>query len=168
MLFQILDDKKDCLGIYSEENFYRSPRVDYELLEQHSEGVIAASACLGGVYAGNFWDNCTFDENRKIKCIDEILVTNTSCCEEWDCECRNLLYDCSGKCISKFELSKLEEDICFDGTNTILNLMKDPTRVLEEDADYFVKAIIKFSANALKNTINLNHDLSINTLPSHQ
>ena len=43
-------------------------------------------------------------------------------------------------------------------TNTILNLMKDPTRVLEEDADYFVKAIIKFSANALKNTINLNHD----------
>jgi DNA polymerase-3 subunit alpha len=42
---------------YSEENFYRYPRVDYELLSQHNEGVIAASACLGGVYAGNYWEN---------------------------------------------------------------------------------------------------------------
>ncbi len=42
---------------YSENNFYRYPRMDYELLKQHSEGVIAASACLGGVYAGNYWEN---------------------------------------------------------------------------------------------------------------
>ena len=42
---------------FSEENFYRYPRVDYDLLSQHSEGVIAASACLGGVYAGNYWEN---------------------------------------------------------------------------------------------------------------
>ena len=39
------------------DNFYRYPRVDYDLLSQHSEGVLAASACLGGVYAGNYWDN---------------------------------------------------------------------------------------------------------------
>ena len=40
---------------YREENFYRYPRVDYKMLAEHSEGVIAASACLGGPYAGNYW-----------------------------------------------------------------------------------------------------------------
>ena len=43
-------------------------------------------------------------------------------------------------------------------SNTILNLMNDPTRVLEADADYFVRAMIKFSATALKNVSQLNHD----------
>jgi len=39
------------------DNFYRYPRVDYNLLEKYNEGIIASSACLGGVYAGNYWDN---------------------------------------------------------------------------------------------------------------
>ena len=38
-------------------NYYRYPRVDFELLKKYSHGVIAASACLGGVYAGNYWEN---------------------------------------------------------------------------------------------------------------
>jgi len=38
-------------------NFYRFPRMDYKMLGEHSEGVIATSACLGGVYAGNYWEN---------------------------------------------------------------------------------------------------------------
>jgi DNA polymerase-3 subunit alpha len=42
---------------YREENFYRYPRVDYKMLAEHSEGVIAASACLGGPYAGNYWEH---------------------------------------------------------------------------------------------------------------
>jgi len=42
---------------FSQENFYRFPRIDYALLKKHNEGVIAASACLGGVYAGNYWEN---------------------------------------------------------------------------------------------------------------
>lgn len=42
---------------FKSENFYRYPRLDYDLLADHSEGVIAASACLGGVYAGDYWDN---------------------------------------------------------------------------------------------------------------
>ena len=42
---------------YLPENYYRYPRMDYELLAKYSEGVIAASACLGGVYAGNYWEN---------------------------------------------------------------------------------------------------------------
>lgn len=42
---------------YTEECYYRFPRVDYALLKEHSEGVIAASACLGGLYAGDMWEN---------------------------------------------------------------------------------------------------------------
>ena len=42
---------------YKAENFYRYPRIDYALLKKYNEGIIAASACLGGVYAGNFWEN---------------------------------------------------------------------------------------------------------------
>ena len=42
---------------FSPGNYYRYPRVDYKLLKKYSEGVIAASACLGGVYAGNYWEN---------------------------------------------------------------------------------------------------------------
>jgi DNA polymerase-3 subunit alpha len=42
---------------YREKNYYRYPRIDYELLKEHNSGVIAASACLGGVYAGDFWEN---------------------------------------------------------------------------------------------------------------
>jgi len=44
------------------DNFYRYPRIDYELLEKYNEGVIASSACLGGIYAGNYWDNCIYEE----------------------------------------------------------------------------------------------------------
>lgn len=38
-------------------NFYKMPRIDYEMLEGNSEGIIASSACLGGVYAMNYWEN---------------------------------------------------------------------------------------------------------------
>ena len=44
---------------YQEENYYRYPRMDYDMLSKYSEGVIAASACLGGVYAQDFWASWT-------------------------------------------------------------------------------------------------------------
>ena len=56
---------------YIGDNFYHYPRVDYSLLKKHNEGVIAASACLGGVYATNYWDNrdhgedCVLDAMRE-------------------------------------------------------------------------------------------------------
>jgi len=55
---------------YKPENYYRYPRMDYALLEKYNEGVIAASACLGGVYAGNYWEN---RENAAdvVKAMDE-------------------------------------------------------------------------------------------------
>jgi len=50
-IFKLISDS------YKEENFYRYPRVDYEMLAKYSEGVIASSACLGGIYAGDYWAN---------------------------------------------------------------------------------------------------------------
>jgi len=42
---------------YTPEKFYRFPRIDFSMLKKYSEGVIASSACLGGVYAGCYWEN---------------------------------------------------------------------------------------------------------------
>ena len=38
-------------------NFYRYPRVDFELLEKHNEGLIVSSACMGGVLSKAYWQN---------------------------------------------------------------------------------------------------------------
>ena len=48
---------------YSGEYFFRKPRIDYDLLSEYSDGVIALSACLGGVYAGCYWE--AREEGRK-------------------------------------------------------------------------------------------------------
>ena len=56
---------------FSKENFYRFPRIDYALLTKHNEGVIAASACLGGVYAGNYWENKDNGEDAVIEAMRE-------------------------------------------------------------------------------------------------
>jgi DNA polymerase-3 subunit alpha len=42
---------------YTQDYFYRKPRIDYELLSKYSDGVIGLSACLGGVYAGCYWQH---------------------------------------------------------------------------------------------------------------
>ena len=56
---------------YKPENFYRYPRIDYKLLERYGEGVIAASACLGGVYAGDYWENREEGEEAVMNAIRE-------------------------------------------------------------------------------------------------
>jgi len=40
---------------YSGDYFYRKPRIDWALLKKHQEGVIVATACLGGIAAGSMW-----------------------------------------------------------------------------------------------------------------
>jgi DNA polymerase-3 subunit alpha len=35
---------------FARENFYRYPRIDLEMLRNYSEGIIATSACLGGLF----------------------------------------------------------------------------------------------------------------------
>ena len=56
---------------YSPEYFYRFPRMDYAMLKEHSEGVIAASACMGGVYAGNYWENMEEGEEAVLGAMRE-------------------------------------------------------------------------------------------------
>ena len=56
---------------YVGDNFYRYPRVDYALLKRYNKGVIAASACLGGVYAGNYWENMEEGEEAVLGAMRE-------------------------------------------------------------------------------------------------
>jgi len=55
---------------YKAENFYRYPRIDYALLEKYSDGIIASSACLGGIYAGDYWRASTYDEEGNRTGVD--------------------------------------------------------------------------------------------------
>lgn len=57
---------------YRDENYYRYPRIDYEMLSKYNEGIIAASACLGGIYAGNYWEN---RDNGDEAVLDAMRVT---------------------------------------------------------------------------------------------
>ena len=42
---------------YTPENFYRYPRLDFDTLNKHKEGIIVSSACMGGVFASDYWKN---------------------------------------------------------------------------------------------------------------
>jgi DNA polymerase-3 subunit alpha len=50
-IFKLVSDS------YRGDNFYRFPRMDYEMLKKYNEGVIASSACLGGVLSNDYWSN---------------------------------------------------------------------------------------------------------------
>ena len=50
-IFKIVSDS------HQGDNFYRKPRLDYKILKENGEGIIASSACLGGVYAQDYWNN---------------------------------------------------------------------------------------------------------------
>lgn len=47
---------------YTGDNFYRFPRMDYKLLKQYNEGIIASSACLGSILAQEMWANTGKDD----------------------------------------------------------------------------------------------------------
>jgi len=59
---------------FKSENFYRYPRVDYAMLKEYGEGIIAASACLGGVYAGDYWAGLEYDEEGNRTGVNEEKV----------------------------------------------------------------------------------------------
>ena len=54
---------------YKNENFYRYPRIDYDLLARYSDGIISTSACLGGVYAGDYWNNKDEGEEQTLSAM---------------------------------------------------------------------------------------------------
>ncbi len=56
---------------YTDDYFYRKPRIDYNLLRKYGNGVIAASACLGGVYAGCYWEARDEGHDAIMQCMRE-------------------------------------------------------------------------------------------------
>jgi DNA polymerase-3 subunit alpha len=50
-LFQLVSNS------YQPENFYRYPRMDFEMLDKYNEGLIISSACMSGPLFGDFWRN---------------------------------------------------------------------------------------------------------------
>ena len=56
---------------FKPENFYRFPRIDYAMLREHSEGVIASSACLSGVYSNDYWRNKEAGEEAVLEAMRE-------------------------------------------------------------------------------------------------
>ena len=56
---------------YNGDYFYRKPRIDYALLNKYSSGVICLSACLGGVYAGNYWAHREEGEEAVLQAMRE-------------------------------------------------------------------------------------------------
>jgi DNA polymerase III subunit alpha len=40
---------------FSGDYFYRKPRIDFDMLREHQEGVIVLTACLGGIAAESMW-----------------------------------------------------------------------------------------------------------------
>ncbi len=56
---------------YNGDYFYRKPRIDYNLLSKYNEGVIAMSACLGGVYAGCYWQERENGDEAVMECMRE-------------------------------------------------------------------------------------------------
>ena len=57
---------------YHGDYYYRKPRVDFELLRKYQEGVIAMSACLGGVYAGCYWQKRDEGSEAVLQCMREM------------------------------------------------------------------------------------------------
>ena len=54
---------------YNGDYFYRKPRIDFDLLQKHNEGIIALSACLGGIYAGCYWENREEGSEAVLNCM---------------------------------------------------------------------------------------------------
>ena len=65
-LFKLVSDS------YRDENFYRYPRIDFDMLQKYNEGIIASSACLGGVYAGCYWENREKGEEAVLEAMRDV------------------------------------------------------------------------------------------------
>ena len=60
------------------EGFYYRPRIDRELLEQYSDGLIALSACLKGSVAWNLMQERDAEAREQAGMLSEIFGKGTS------------------------------------------------------------------------------------------
>jgi DNA polymerase-3 subunit alpha len=55
------------------EGFYKKPRVDFEMLRKHSEGLIASTACLAGIPTWCVFHPDADDEDKKMQLLHQEL-----------------------------------------------------------------------------------------------
>ncbi len=58
---------------YRGDNFYRFPRIDYSMLSRHSEGIIASSACIGGILGNDYWRNRDVGETAVLNAMEKTI-----------------------------------------------------------------------------------------------
>lgn len=61
------------LSFAYQKGFYFKPRIDYKILEQHAEGLIATTACLGGHIPQLLMDNNDAEAERRIDWFIDIF-----------------------------------------------------------------------------------------------
>lgn len=79
LLAKNLTGYKNLLKIVTKSNlegFYYKPRVDFELLEKHSEGIIALSGCLNGEIPSLLLDNQISQAEKLLERYIEIFPEN--------------------------------------------------------------------------------------------
>ncbi len=76
LLAHSLDGYKNLLKITSKahlEGFYYKPRVDYDFLQEHSDGIICLSGCLNGPVAKAFSQNNPKEAKRQAEILAKIF-----------------------------------------------------------------------------------------------
>jgi len=63
---------------FDPNNFYRYPRIDYEMLREHNEGIIVSSACMGGPLSKDYWNNREEGDDAVQRAMVETIENFTS------------------------------------------------------------------------------------------
>lgn len=63
---------------FDPENFYRYPRIDYDMLREHNEGIIVSSACMGGPLSKDYWNNREEGDEAVQRAMVETIENFTS------------------------------------------------------------------------------------------
>jgi len=59
---------------YKGDNFYRYPRMDFDMLRKYGEGVICTSACLGGFLSKEYWKNRDKPEAEILRSVQNLAA----------------------------------------------------------------------------------------------
>ena len=63
---------------FDPDNFYRYPRIDYDMLREHNEGIIVSSACMGGPLSKDYWNNREKGDETVQRAMVETIKNFTS------------------------------------------------------------------------------------------
>jgi DNA polymerase-3 subunit alpha len=58
---------------YRGDNFYRFPRMDYDLLKRYNSGIIASTACIGGILGNDYWRNRELGDNAVLAAMENTV-----------------------------------------------------------------------------------------------